>query len=159
MRRAGIRFDVATTSGPDDAARLAGDARRAGIGGLLVAGGDGTAHEAVNGLLESCWARTASMPCPTVVPMPLGTGNDWARTLGVPRHPERFARFVAHSSPVAHDAGVLYFPPRDAATPARRAWFVNVAGTGFDAHVIARMPRPTPSRLAYLITALRELGR
>jgi diacylglycerol kinase family enzyme len=38
-------------------------------------------------------------------------------------------------------------------------WFVNVAGAGFDAHVIERMPVQTPSRLAYLWGALRELDR
>ena len=38
-------------------------------------------------------------------------------------------------------------------------WFVNVAGAGFDAHVISRLPALTPSRLAYLAGALRELGR
>ena len=38
-------------------------------------------------------------------------------------------------------------------------WFINVAGAGFDAHVIERLPAQTPSGLAYLAAALRELRR
>jgi diacylglycerol kinase family enzyme len=59
---------------------------------------------------------------------------------------------------VPHDVGRIEFPAAGA-TPARTCWFINVAGAGFDAHVIERMPARTPSQFAYLAGALRELAR
>ena len=47
---------------------------------ILVAGGDGTVHEVVEGLLD---AEPDEMPVLTI--LPLGTGNDLARSLEVPR--------------------------------------------------------------------------
>jgi diacylglycerol kinase (ATP) len=72
--RAGAGFVVSRSTGD-----LAEQARRAaadGVERLLVAGGDGTMHHAVQGL--------AGTACALGV-IPLGTGNDLAGTLGVPR--------------------------------------------------------------------------
>jgi diacylglycerol kinase family enzyme len=54
-----------------------------------------------------------------------------------------------------HDVGRITFPQQ----PERVHWFINVAGAGFDAHVIERLPAQTPSAIAYLRSALRELNR
>jgi diacylglycerol kinase (ATP) len=74
--RAGAGFVVSRS-----AADLTEQARRAaadGVERLLVAGGDGTMHHAVQGL------AVAGTACALGV-IPLGTGNDLAGTLGVPR--------------------------------------------------------------------------
>jgi diacylglycerol kinase family enzyme len=92
---------------------------------------------------------------PTVVPLPLGTGNDWARSLRLPHEPAALADCVRRGRTLLHDVGRIAFPGRQDAV----RWFINVAGAGFDAHVIERLPAQTPSTLAYLATALRELGR
>ncbi len=71
--RAGAGFVVSRS-----AADLAEQARRAaadGIERLLVAGGDGTIHHAVQGLAGTSCALGA---------IPVGTGNDFAGTLQVP---------------------------------------------------------------------------
>ena len=59
---------------------------------------------------------------------------------------------------MSHDVGRIDFESLDG-TAAQTCWFINVAGAGFDAHVIERMPARTPSRFAYLTGALRELAR
>jgi diacylglycerol kinase (ATP) len=92
------------------------------------------------------------------VPLPLGTGNDWARSLQLPHSPVRLAQVIRRGRAVPHDVGRIDFPLADSANPAS-CWFINVAGAGFDAHVIERMPAQTPSGPAYLLGALRELGR
>jgi YegS/Rv2252/BmrU family lipid kinase len=157
---AGVRFEVAVTAGPGDGARLAALAWTEGRRHFLVAGGDGSAHDVVNGLMQARQAPgcVPAQDLPTLVPLPLGTGNDWARSLRLPRSPARLAQLVRHGQAVPHDVGRIDFP--DAVAPSReRCWFINVAGAGFDAHVIERMPAQTPSGPAYLIGALRELGR
>jgi diacylglycerol kinase (ATP) len=53
------------------------------------------------------------------------------------------------------DVGVIDFPQ---ALPPKRRWFVNVAGAGYDAHVIARLPERVPSALAYFRGALSGLA-
>lgn len=68
------------TRGPGDAVRLAREAAAAGCELLVVVGGDGTVHEAVNGLPEAT-------PAPRLGLVPVGTGNDFARALGVPLEP------------------------------------------------------------------------
>lgn len=57
-----------------------------------------------------------------------------------------------------HDVGRVEFTVTGESRM-RIGWFVNVAGAGFDAYVLERMPARTPSRFAYLAGALRELAR
>lgn len=154
LRRAGLRFDVQATTAAGDGADIAAAALREGIRHIMVAGGDGTVHEVVNGVMRDAAQRQADCP-PTIVPLPLGTGNDWARSLRLPRDPQALAACVVRNRGLLHDVGCITFPARPGATH----WFINVAGAGFDAHVIATLPMQTPSALAYLSSALRELRR
>jgi diacylglycerol kinase (ATP) len=156
LRAAGVEFDVQSTGRPGDAVHIAEAAASSGQTRILVAGGDGTVHEALNGLMRArTESSTVHAPDTVLVPVPLGTGNDWARSLALPRNPDRLAALIARGQPVAHDVGRIDF-----AEPGQpRCWFINVAGAGFDAHVLQRLPASTPSRAAYLLGALRELGR
>ena len=109
LRRAGLHIDVATTQGAGDAADIAARAMREGCQRIMVAGGDGTVHEVVNGLMRGDAARTADGR-PTLVPLPLGTGNDWARSLRLPHEPAALARCVRRGRTLLHDVGRITFP-------------------------------------------------
>jgi YegS/Rv2252/BmrU family lipid kinase len=163
LRQAGVEFDVEWTRSPGDGVRIAAEAWQEGRNRFLIAGGDGSLHDAVNGLMRQ--RRTAGADAvdtaprtPTLIPLPLGTGNDWARSLGLPRHPAAQAAAIARGHYALHDIGRIDFLDPTGATRDTR-WFINMAGAGFDAHVIERMAGRTPSRFAYLYGALRELGR
>ena len=149
-------FDIEWTRTRGDGARIAAEARSHGQHRFLVAGGDGSLHDVVNGLLRE--GAAATLPLPTVVPLALGTGNDWSRSLALPRDPVPLAALIRRDAAVAHDAGRIDLLAGSGEVRETR-WFINVAGAGFDAHVIERMPARTPSRLAYLLGALRELVR
>jgi diacylglycerol kinase (ATP) len=72
---------VRVTAKHGDATRLAREAVEAGAELIVAAGGDGTLHEIVNGMapdFERAWLGI----------VPLGTGNDTARSLGSPLRPE-----------------------------------------------------------------------
>ena len=69
--------DLCFTEREGDATRFAQDAVRQGRDLVIAAGGDGTLNEVINGI-----ARSADRIQVRLVP--LGTGNDFARTLGLP---------------------------------------------------------------------------
>jgi len=70
-------FELKETRGPKDASRLASQAIEEGITHVAAAGGDGTLNEILNGL-DAC------LDVVTIAVLPLGTGNDFARSVGMP---------------------------------------------------------------------------
>ncbi|WP_181410709.1 diacylglycerol/lipid kinase family protein [Nocardioides humi] len=89
--REGAETEVRATSGP---AELDDLLARAGDRTIVVAGGDGSIHAVVQALYdrEDLAGRTLAL-------IPLGTGNDFARTLGVPLEPEAAAHAVLAGTP------------------------------------------------------------
>lgn len=69
--------EVRLVHGPGDAAELVAEAAERGFGRVISAGGDGTLHAVVNGL------HALDDPLLLGV-LPLGTGNDFARSIGMP---------------------------------------------------------------------------
>lgn len=111
--------DVVVSSGPED---LTAQARRAaadGIERLVVAGGDGTQHLAVRGL--------AGSECALAV-VPLGSGNDLASGLGVPRDLD-----VALDRALEGEIGAIDLGRVDA--PGGPVHFAIYCGVGFDSEV------------------------
>jgi diacylglycerol kinase (ATP) len=83
-----VSFEVAFTSGPGEATWLAEDALRRGMTTVVAVGGDGTAHEVVNGFFER--DPDAVVPINPVARfglLPCGTGADLARALELGRGP------------------------------------------------------------------------
>lgn len=69
-------YEVRLTQGPGDAVGIAAGA--VGFDTVLALGGDGVIHEVVNGLM-----RLPQSARPQLGIIPLGSGNDYARTLGM----------------------------------------------------------------------------
>src|SRR2546427_9958519 len=80
FRQQGWAVEVARTEGPGEGAALAAAAVRSGAQRVVAVGGDGTVHEGANGLLRSGGAVPLGV-------VPLGTGNDFAKLVGVPGGP------------------------------------------------------------------------
>jgi len=83
LAEAGLESEVVFTEAPGHATELAARVVADGCHRVLVAGGDGTVCEAAEGMAgtENC----------ELAVLPLGTGNDGARTLGVPTDLDRAA--------------------------------------------------------------------
>ena len=80
--------EVCSTSNPGE---LDGVLHRRGGRRVVVAGGDGSLHSVVAAL-----HRRHELDSSVLGLIPLGTGNDFARGVGIPLDPEEAARLVAH---------------------------------------------------------------
>jgi YegS/Rv2252/BmrU family lipid kinase len=95
---AGATFDLAETRGPGEAESLARAAVSCGYDVIVAVGGDGTAHEVVNGMAQAAqtsgrWANGPAVD--TLGVIPVGTGNDYGWRLGMPEnHPEAACRVL-----------------------------------------------------------------
>lgn len=109
----------------DSGVDLVARARQAvedGVERLVVVGGDGTMHQAVQGL--------AGGPCALGL-VPLGSGNDFATTLGAPQDLEIAVEVAVTGQPRAMDLGRV-------SGPAGSRWFDMYCGVGFDSEVTRR---------------------
>lgn len=84
----GFDVEVVTTSSPEDLADALESHRN--VDGVVVLGGDGSLHAVVDAL----WS-TGRLADVVVGLVPLGTGNDFAATLGLPDDPIKAARVIA----------------------------------------------------------------
>jgi YegS/Rv2252/BmrU family lipid kinase len=111
---------------------------------LIVAGGDGTVNEVVNGL-----AKLAAPPPLAIVP--LGTANVLAAELGLALAPKAIARAILDGPVRRVSLGEMN---------GRR--FVLMAGVGFDAAVVATVDvalKRRVGRLAYVLASLAQLAK
>ncbi len=148
LDRLGVDMTLRETGAPGDAERFARSARASDFDGVVVAGGDGTLNEAVNGLED------AELP---IAVFPFGTENVLARELGLTRNPERAAEVAAHGPARPISVGEVVFSDR---ATARR--FLLMTGVGFDAEVVSSLDLGLKRRigkLAFLWSILLQLWR
>jgi YegS/Rv2252/BmrU family lipid kinase len=86
VRALGLDAPVVFTRAPFHAAELAAEAVAAGAGTVVAVGGDGTACEVAEGLHRAGGGTLGFLP--------RGTGNDLARTLGIPVEPAAAVRTI-----------------------------------------------------------------
>ncbi|MFP4600139.1 MAG: diacylglycerol/lipid kinase family protein [Persicimonas sp.] len=88
-----LEVEARVTSAPGDATRLARQACVQGAQRVVAAGGDGTVNEVLNGIAGHLSAVTLGV-------LPLGTGNDVARALGMPDDPDLALSYLLESNDV-----------------------------------------------------------
>jgi YegS/Rv2252/BmrU family lipid kinase len=151
----GVRPQVTwVTEGPGHAVLLAAEARRRGCERIVVAGGDGTLNEVVNGL----WFEPAGR-LPIVGMVPFGTGCDYVRNFHTGSNPAEQLRTALGDSVVKVDVGSCRLKGLDG-RPVERV-FVMVLGGGFDALVVKRFRQQRLVRRgksAYALSVIQELA-
>ena len=152
LQSAGVAFDAFHTERPGHGEEIARRALLEGRRRIAAVGGDGSVNDVIHGIMDAGLADTRDV---TLAVLPQGTGNDWARSLGITRDPAQIARVLAAGRTMLHDVGAIDFPD----TGGPRRWFINVSGAGYDAWVTEHVPRPVPSAFTYLGIALRGLAR
>lgn len=93
LKAAGVDFDLSVSERADHLVDLAADAVKQGFTTIVVAGGDGSIGEVVNGISKS-WDGKNKFPA-TLGIIPLGSANDFAFALGLPLDLTEAAKTIA----------------------------------------------------------------
>lgn len=115
-----VSHDTAVTNGMGHAASLAGAAADYDV--VIAAGGDGTVHEVLNGLMA-----IPEDARPALAVVPTGSGNDTRRTLGIPTDLTAAVRVVGEGERRRFDVGLC-----------NGVYFNNSFAAGLDAKVTAK---------------------
>ena len=142
FRTSGIPYRMLYTAEKGDGVRLAREAVDMGAETVFAIGGDGTASEVARGL--------AGSDCPFGI-IPAGTGNDFARALGLPDNPIEALEHQLHGTARRIDLmninGEIY---------------MNETGMGYDVETIRtsrKVPKIFPGSFAYLFGVIATLFR
>lgn len=121
-----------STERPGHAAELARRAGEQGCETVIVLGGDGTVHEVINGLMQ-----VPAEQRPALGIVPLGSGNDFAHTLGIAKDSRQALQNALNGKPFLLDVGSV------SDEHGRTEYWNNTLGIGFDAVVTIRTRRLT----------------
>ncbi len=133
------------TDGPGGGRRAAERAVEGGATLVVAVGGDGTANEVVNGLIDAARAGSSDVAFGLV---PAGTGCDLAKTLGMPKGWDR--AFSALAAAPTRPSDVLIGTMATPSGPIERA-AMNILGFGLNGEVVHRVNRSS-KRLGGLVT-------
>jgi diacylglycerol kinase (ATP) len=141
LRERGATVEMTPSRSPEHLTELAAEASRKGYDRVVVCGGDGTLHLAV---------REFDLARGTLGLIPLGSGDDFARVLGIPRDAVRASDVVIDGIERSVDVAT-----------ANDRRYLGVAGVGFDSEVAreAQTVKVLRGSLVYLYAILRVLPR
>ena len=148
-----LDLDVTVTTHRGHGILLGERALEQGLDVVVTLGGDGVVNEVVNGLLSN----GIGPDVPLLATIPGGSGNVFARSLGLPNDAVEATSYLLESIRTGSDRAI-------GLGAANERWFVANAGIGIDAEIIAAMEqhrkaghKATPTR--YLATAIDTFFR
>lgn len=160
LKSSNTEYEMVLTKNPGHAKKLAAEAVDSAIGSdetvIVSAGGDGTANETINGLMENMELRKMNgNPSPLFSILPIGRGNDMAWGIGVATDWKEALDNLASDETRPMDIGRVRggdFPDG--------LWFGNGVGVGFDAIVGFEAARMTHihGSASYTLGALKTIA-
>ena len=121
------------TRAPGQAADFARRALEAGVRKLICVGGDGTLNEVVNGLMS---VKVEKKRRPKLGYVPVGTGSDLAKTMGLTENLENGLRNISIKDGKWVDLGRATFVGHDGETT--RRYFINILSFALGGEVVRR---------------------
>ena len=126
---------VAVTHAPSQVAEHLDRAAKADVNRLITLGGDGTNHSVLNALAERPHLKVAFGS------IPVGTGHDWSRSLGMPEDHVKAVDWLAHACPVPCDLGKVEYLNMQAGGKPSTHIFLNIGSAGVSGEVDQRVNR------------------
>ena len=128
LRATQLDFDLSVSEHADHLVDLAADAVRGGYSTLIIAGGDGSVGEVVNGAARG-WNEKSAFPV-TLGILPLGTANDLADNIGIPRDLASAAKVISNGKTRRVDLGKC-----------NERYFLNNSGAGLEPYVTTKQEK------------------
>ena len=139
LKKKEVDYKMVKTSSPGDAKTIAFE-RRKNFDIVSVFGGDGTMNEVLNGLVGG------NTPMSII---PIGTGNDFARSANLPMKMEVALDNILNGKPISYDIGLFN----------NERYFINVIGIGFDAfaNIQSRKIKRLRGTMVYVVAVFKTL--
>jgi len=142
LEEGGIETSCHATTGEGDATLEVEKALERGYDLIIAAGGDGTLYEVINGMAE----KENRLPIGII---PVGTTNDFARAMGIPKHWEYACDLIINQHSKKIDVG-----------KAGDRYFINIAGGGFLTDLTYDVPiklKTMIGQLAYYLKGMEKM--
>lgn len=133
LQRSSVPYISAYTEYRKHAVKLAREAAEKGYRKILAVGGDGTLHEVFSGVMQFCDANSVNPSDFYIGVAPIGSGNDWIKSMGVPHDTQEVAGLMIRSSFGRMDVVRMFHGEGEV------SYMANVGGVGFDSHVCDRV--------------------
>lgn len=146
LKAAGVKFELAVSERKGQIVDLVRQAVQAGFSPIIVAGGDGSIGDAVNGLAKAAMSDREVLG-PFGI-MPLGSANDLVYSLGLPTDLKAAAGVIAAGRTKAMDLGRL-----------NDKYFANNSACGLEPYVTTKHERIhwIKGVLRYLVAAVQAI--
>ena len=138
LTEAGVAYKAMFTGNGDNAVAISRKASAKGYRKFIAVGGDGTVHDVLNGIMEYVdGSDNASVSDFTLAVLPVGSGNDWVKSTGVPRDIRGAVEAIAEGVTGQQDVvKVSVLDPSDiSSSPLAVSYMANIGGVGLDARV------------------------
>lgn len=143
LEEMGYETSAFATKGKGDAAREAERVTKLKFNLIVAVGGDGTVNEVVNGMAGKPYR-------PKLAILPLGTTNDFARAIGVPRDINKALEVLKKKQSKAVDIGKM-----------NDNYFINIAGGGSLTELTYEVPsklKTAIGQLAYYLKGMEKIA-
>lgn len=139
LKARGIDYLCHMTGTDGNACELAQSAAAEGYRRFVAVGGDGTVHDVLNGIMNYVDSPDAvgsgvAVSDFTLAVLPMGSGNDWIKSTGVPRDPVKALSMLASASFIRQDVVKVSLLDADGAVRSV-SYMANIGGVGIDADV------------------------
>lgn len=124
-----ISYQIVVSEYPKHAMLLIQEKIGQGYQNIIIAGGDGTLNEVVNGVYTQEFLLPDKI---TIGMLPVGTGNDWIKTFGIPLNYKKALDIILERKIIQQDIGRIIKQNKKEVDV---RYFANMAGFGFDALV------------------------
>ncbi len=147
-----FNVEVFETLTANDAISLASKAVNKKFDIILSAGGDGTLHQVLNGILRE---REHHSDLPILGAIPIGTGNDFARSVRIGKDVSKLITLLQNPTPKPIDIGKVWYT--NAAHETEECFFINEVDLGMGPEVVKKVmasDRIFGSSLSYYFSIL-----
>lgn len=145
LKELGVVYHGNRTGRSGNAMEITFDACMAGYRKFVAVGGDGTVHDVLNGIAAYIdWAggagRTVDFSSFTLGVIPVGSGNDWIKSTGVPKDVCAAAKTL-DSGRIGRQDVVMLSVLDESDNEISRSYMVNVGGVGIDPRICEQVNR------------------